>query len=161
MWYLRWGMRRVNEIERQPVIVYIHPWEVDPGYVTLTLPLIDCSDDPTTCAPLVGAVTVVVIHVTQQPNYKDLPLDKDMSAFADYDNWSKTDAINACSPNPTDECIWNNFVTHFNLVDQYGDPAAYHSKSLYFLQNCEPHEAMGVTGGPNFGILAEIPVLVR
>jgi len=30
MWYVRWGMRRVNQIEGQPVVVYIHPWEVDP-----------------------------------------------------------------------------------------------------------------------------------
>jgi polysaccharide deacetylase family protein (PEP-CTERM system associated) len=29
--YLRWGMRRVNRQERQPAIVYIHPWEIDPG----------------------------------------------------------------------------------------------------------------------------------
>jgi polysaccharide deacetylase family protein (PEP-CTERM system associated) len=28
--YMRWGMRRVNR-ERQPALVYIHPWEVDPG----------------------------------------------------------------------------------------------------------------------------------
>lgn len=29
--YFRWGMRRVNGRERQPAVVYIHPWEVDPG----------------------------------------------------------------------------------------------------------------------------------
>jgi len=29
--YLRWGMRRVNRRERQPAVVYIHPWEIDPG----------------------------------------------------------------------------------------------------------------------------------
>jgi polysaccharide deacetylase family protein (PEP-CTERM system associated) len=28
--YMRWGMRRVNRRERQPAVVYIHPWEVDP-----------------------------------------------------------------------------------------------------------------------------------
>ena len=39
------------------------------GYLQLTLPVIDCVDDPTVCAPLVGAVQVTVIHVTQQPNY--------------------------------------------------------------------------------------------
>ncbi len=27
--YLKWGMRRVNR-ERQPALVYVHPWEVDP-----------------------------------------------------------------------------------------------------------------------------------
>ncbi len=28
--YMRWGMRRVNR-EGQPAIVYLHPWELDPG----------------------------------------------------------------------------------------------------------------------------------
>ena len=28
--FIRWGMRRVNETEGRPTIVYIHPWEVDP-----------------------------------------------------------------------------------------------------------------------------------
>ena len=28
--YIRWGMRRVNG-EGQPALVYLHPWEVDPG----------------------------------------------------------------------------------------------------------------------------------
>lgn len=27
---VRWAVRRVNEVERQPVIVYVHPWEFDP-----------------------------------------------------------------------------------------------------------------------------------
>ena len=29
--WTRWGIGRVNEIERQPVIFYLHPWEIDPG----------------------------------------------------------------------------------------------------------------------------------
>ena len=29
-WFIKWGIRRVNEKEGQPVIVYLHPWEVDP-----------------------------------------------------------------------------------------------------------------------------------
>jgi len=28
--YIRWGMRRVNQMEKSPVVVYIHPWEIDP-----------------------------------------------------------------------------------------------------------------------------------
>jgi hypothetical protein len=28
---MRWGMRRVNRTEHQPAVVYIHPWEIDPG----------------------------------------------------------------------------------------------------------------------------------
>jgi polysaccharide deacetylase family protein (PEP-CTERM system associated) len=29
--YMAWGMRRVNRTEGQPAVVYVHPWEVDPG----------------------------------------------------------------------------------------------------------------------------------
>jgi polysaccharide deacetylase family protein (PEP-CTERM system associated) len=29
--YMRWGMRRVNTGEGEPAVVYVHPWEVDPG----------------------------------------------------------------------------------------------------------------------------------
>ncbi len=28
--YMCWGMRQVNQSEGQPVVVYIHPWELDP-----------------------------------------------------------------------------------------------------------------------------------
>ncbi len=28
---VRWGMRRLNRREGRPAIVYIHPWEIDPG----------------------------------------------------------------------------------------------------------------------------------
>ncbi|MBZ5495983.1 MAG: DUF3473 domain-containing protein [Acidobacteriia bacterium] len=27
----RWALRRINERENQPVMVYFHPWEIDPG----------------------------------------------------------------------------------------------------------------------------------
>jgi polysaccharide deacetylase family protein (PEP-CTERM system associated) len=27
----RWAVRRLNEVERMPVVVYVHPWEIDPG----------------------------------------------------------------------------------------------------------------------------------
>lgn len=30
MFFIRWGMRRVNHGEQQPVMIYIHPWEIDP-----------------------------------------------------------------------------------------------------------------------------------
>jgi hypothetical protein len=29
--WIRWGIRRVNGVERQPVVFYLHPWEVDPN----------------------------------------------------------------------------------------------------------------------------------
>lgn len=29
-WFIRWGLRRINKMERYPAIVYLHPWEIDP-----------------------------------------------------------------------------------------------------------------------------------
>jgi len=29
--WARWGIARVNRIERRPVVFYLHPWEIDPG----------------------------------------------------------------------------------------------------------------------------------
>jgi polysaccharide deacetylase family protein (PEP-CTERM system associated) len=31
MGYTRWAMRRLRRGERQPVVIYFHPWELDPG----------------------------------------------------------------------------------------------------------------------------------
>jgi polysaccharide deacetylase family protein (PEP-CTERM system associated) len=28
--FIRWGIRHLNEWEKQPAIVYLHPWEIDP-----------------------------------------------------------------------------------------------------------------------------------
>jgi polysaccharide deacetylase family protein (PEP-CTERM system associated) len=28
--WTRWGMRRVNRVENQPAVFYLHPWEIDP-----------------------------------------------------------------------------------------------------------------------------------
>lgn len=28
--FIRWGMRRLNGVERRPAILYVHPWEIDP-----------------------------------------------------------------------------------------------------------------------------------
>ncbi len=37
--YTRRAFRRINEGERRPVIVYFHPWELDPGQPRLKVPL--------------------------------------------------------------------------------------------------------------------------
>lgn len=36
MWYTRWGLRRVRQREGQPVALYFHPWELDPGQPRLS-----------------------------------------------------------------------------------------------------------------------------
>ncbi len=139
------------------------------GYMHLTLPVVDCEDDPTTCAKLVGAVTVTVVHMTQDPNYKDLPGTIEPKFDGDPDmTWNRTAADEACvgKENP-DKCVWEEFVKYYGLVQAKLNPetgtynAEYHAKSIYFLPHCEPHVPIGVTGGENFGMLAEIPVLVR
>ena len=30
-WWTRWGIARVNEMERRPGVFYLHPWEIDPA----------------------------------------------------------------------------------------------------------------------------------
>ena len=35
--WTRWGIRRVNRVEREPVIFYMHPWEIDPGQPRLAV----------------------------------------------------------------------------------------------------------------------------
>jgi polysaccharide deacetylase family protein (PEP-CTERM system associated) len=29
--FIRWGLKRINNKERQPAVIYLHPWELDPG----------------------------------------------------------------------------------------------------------------------------------
>ncbi len=36
---IRWGIRRLNVVERQPAIIYLHPWELDPEQPRLPGPL--------------------------------------------------------------------------------------------------------------------------
>lgn len=36
--FVRWGIRRINEKERQPAVIYLHPWELDPGQPRLRGP---------------------------------------------------------------------------------------------------------------------------
>ena len=31
MWYTRWAVRRIRRHQHQPVLVYLHPWELDPA----------------------------------------------------------------------------------------------------------------------------------
>src|SRR5262245_12133296 len=28
---ISWGLRSINHRERQPALIYLHPWEIDPG----------------------------------------------------------------------------------------------------------------------------------
>jgi polysaccharide deacetylase family protein (PEP-CTERM system associated) len=37
--WTRWGLNQVNEKEKQPAMVYFHPWEIDPGQPRYRAPL--------------------------------------------------------------------------------------------------------------------------
>jgi hypothetical protein len=126
------------------------PWE-------LKLPVIDCpGNNVSNCAELLGAVTLVVVWITEAgtPDWDDAP------RFMD--DWPTTGELAAIPDFDTNgEARWNSFVTHFNLKNADDLLAPYAKKSIYFLPSCEPHIPTGGTGGENFGVLAKIPVLVK
>ena len=124
----------------------------------LTLPVIDCGDQNNvgTCQEFVGAVEINIVWITkagEDPGYNDAP--KQM------DDWACPSNCNCPGPDCNGTCCWGDFVEHFNLENADGTSADYVKKSIYFLPDCNPHDPMGVSGGENFGILAEIPVLVE
>jgi hypothetical protein len=152
-------------------------WEPNKSdFPSLVLPVVDCVDDPTTCAPLVGAVEVTIVHITQNPNYMDLPEHKNPYTYKDEGGNQATipawDPPPSCSSDPEpDKCVWYDFAAWYNLKGADVNPdappgydpkiAAYQQKTIFFLPSCKDHIPQGVTGGENFGILAEIPVLVE
>ncbi len=123
----------------------------------------DLPDPQTTCKPLVGAVEVNVMWISdktinnfEQQNVlygRDIPAS--MEGPPGYTDWqadySKTKRAN-----------WIDFLTHFNLPRMAESDAGEYipSNTIYFLPDCKEHEPKGVSGGENFGILAKIPVLV-
>ncbi|MDR5899538.1 Tad domain-containing protein [Halomonas vilamensis] len=127
---------------------------------TITLPVIDCESGVAPQNPLVGAVTVHVMWVVSnaQENKIDQYAPERMSLSPDSEDveWPG-DWENASTDG---EVRWDDFVDHFGLQFQNGDPADWRKMSIYFLPSCSVHEPKGQTGGENFGILAQIPVLV-
>jgi Flp pilus assembly protein TadG len=127
-----------------------HHWE-------LTLPVIDCpGNNVSNCATLLGAVTVIVVWMTDSgtPDWDDAP--------TQMDDWPAVADLLAIPDFDTNgEARWNSFVTHFNLRNADGQPAPFAKKSMYFLPDCTPHEPTGTSRGENFGVPAKIPVLVK
>ncbi|MFY0991595.1 pilus assembly protein TadG-related protein [Halomonas sp. C05BenzN] len=127
---------------------------------TLTLPVIDCEDGVSPSNALVGAVTVHIVWMVSnaQENKIDEFAPERMSLAPDSEDvewpgdWENTSTDG--------EARWGDFVDHFGLQFQNGDPADWRKMSIYFLPSCDYHEPKGQTGGENFGILARIPVLV-
>lgn len=131
----------------------------------LILPVIDCSDDMKilSCSNVVGAVTVEVVWITESgedPHFDGVP--------RQMDDWTAPNDGNTEDDRKT---IWNDFADHFNLRLPDGQMAywnnvygsntyGYGQKTVYFKPSCEVYTPTGTTGGQNFGVLAEIPVLV-
>ncbi|MDO3378431.1 TadG family pilus assembly protein [Geoalkalibacter halelectricus] len=116
---------------------------------TLTLSVIECpGNNVSTCQKVVGVVTVEIVWINAQndPQYNRVP--------TQMGDWS-SDASSG-------QARWASFVEHFNLKNVDGSPAPYANKSIYFKPSCEYQEPpLSHTGGKNFGLLAQIPVLVR
>jgi hypothetical protein len=113
----------------------------------LTLPVIECpGNNVSNCSVVKGAVNLNVVWITGAgtPDWDDAPYRMGDWASSDSDGQER----------------WNSFVEHFNLKNVDDMNATYAQKSIYFLPDCTPHERVGTSEGQNFGILAEIPVLV-
>lgn len=137
-------------------------WEATTGKTSLwnmTLPVVDCpGNNVSNCPTLLGAVTVDVVWVMRDndPLYNDVP--------TQMEDWS-------CDPATHAEGgfgCWKSFVDHFNLQNVDGPPLEdadyqelYQKKNIFFLPSCEWSEPTGITGGPNYGVQAKIPVLVE
>jgi hypothetical protein len=115
----------------------------------LTLPVISCSGNNVgTCEEVHGAVNINIVWITGPgtPSYDQAPTE-----MGDWSNSSQIPGVER----------WASFVEHFDLQNVDGSPAPYAKKSIYFKPDCTPHLPAGTSGGNNFGILAEIPVLVE
>jgi hypothetical protein len=151
------GMGAVGGVQDVVLADLVNCWEnaTDTKELwNMTLPVIECpGNNVSNCSNVVGAVNVNVVWIVHQndPGYNNVP--------REMEDWTCTDPDGF-------EC-WKDFVDHFNLANVTGMPATdeeyaemYQKKNIFFLPSCEGLDPTGVTGGPNFGVLAEIPVLV-
>jgi Flp pilus assembly protein TadG len=135
------------------------------GFWNATLPVIECpGNNVGNCAVLVGAVNVNVVWIKQSgadPNWLDIPLVMEDWTCAHYGPTVTTDELTL---EQRIEC-WQSFTSHFGLhtwddVEVGTLSSSDILKTIFFAPDCSFHDPQGLTGGKNFGILAEIPVLV-
>ena len=137
----------------------------------MTLPVITCpGNNVGNCSKLVGAVNVNMIWMIRQAqaNYNWVPTE--MTGPAPFPDWECPDSITGgeefddLTTTQKSDC-WLDFIAHFNLVNYDGVSISTFSRSdlnktMYFLPDCATHVPVGVTAGPNLGVLAKIPVLI-
>jgi len=122
---------------------------------SITLPVIDCcpDDDPNcdpsvgNCMKFIGIVNVDVLWVVDSGASHVHPPRK-------MGGWS-------CAPTATESQCWTSFTDYYNLQNYDGSEPELTQKAIYFKPSCAPHFPVGNTGGQNFGVLAQIPVLVK
>lgn len=137
---------------------------------SLTLPVIDCpSPAVSNCADAVGAVTVDVVWIKESgsdPHWEDVPVQMESWECSGWVAAGRPNNIkNGLTEDQRRQC-WQDFAVNFNLRTHDSTsigtlPASDVQKTILFLPSCEAHEPTGVTGGENFGVLPEIPVLVK
>lgn len=135
-----------------------------------TLPVIECpGNNPRPCSTLVGAVTVNFVWIKESgtdPQWTDIPMQMENWECAEWVSAGRPVNINSGLTKTQREQCWAEFATTFNLQtwndNSVGtlDPSDV-QRTMYFTPSCEFEEPKGTSGGENFGILAEIPVLVQ
>ena len=143
-----------------------YPWKI-------RVPVIECNkNNVKNCSIVKGVVTVFVIWMQEKANNTDLT---DKTPLKMYNPNKGNNGGFWVAPNPTRPLTeaqakqnWDSFVTEFSLHTSTTDQLATYAndgfkmKTIYFLPNCEEVVGgAGGTGGTNYGIQAEIPVLVE
>lgn len=145
------------------------PWNI-------TILVVDCegSNNPSGCLSVVGAVNIDIVLITgtfpsaEGQKYQDVPYEmQDPRKGDDNKGPFKQEAYSDIDFNDGRE-RWKAFVDHFDLkvINQStGEkvPAHdnYYQKTIYAVPSCTKVEKKGISGGPNFGTLAEVPVIVN
>lgn len=115
------------------------------------------TDDPNQCTAFSSQVGQPLETALQYftDYYPDGDNPDGLATFADAERWQ------GLATYELGMARWDCFVNHFGLLNADGKPAPLEKKSMYFMPDCTPHPPTGDTGGPNFGVLAKRPVLVK
>lgn len=116
------------------------------------------ASDPNQCSVFrsqIGQTTVDALLYFA--NYYGADYPDGLAGFSDLERWPS-------SWSTYDEGMarWDCFVDHFRMVNTDGSPSPVAIRSIYFAPDCdEVHPPTGATGGANFGVMAQRPVLVQ
>lgn len=136
------------------------PWKI-------TIPVIDCSEG-NDCGTVTGVAEVNVVWITGSGN--DTALDKRKAWYPtkmtnpnpEADGPLKGKATWICDTCTTPQEYWDDFVNKFQLQNNNNTgKAIWDFKTVYFLPDCTIHKPTGGTGGTNYGMMAQYPVLVK